>query len=212
MSSHWRHHLRTACTVATLAASLALVPALAKAAPATKTPAGTAVTEMRQVGSLPRAQRKEIKRLIAGRRAGAGKVRARAAFTERLWYDNYRVGTSASGIYLQGFTYINVWNPIVKSINGLSSQRVAFRSLVYNPSNGDVLVSDWWKGTTQNFGSYTGWGFSGGSVTNHRTGARMNGDGAMTFQVPGSGWWAALQVEWITSTGQQQRLVGFWLE
>jgi hypothetical protein len=220
MSSRWLTHRRIVCGAATLAASVALIPALAQpvqAAPAAKSSAAAAGTASpRPLSSLPRAQRKEIQRLIASRRARSGKPRARAAFTDRLWYDyyagTYRVATAASAQYLQGYTYINVWNPMVKTINGLSSQRVAFRALVYNPKTGDSAVSDWWKGTTQNWGSYSGPSFVGGYVYNHRTGERNNGDGAITLRGVDSGWWAYMWVEWHTSSGYLQRQVGFWLQ
>jgi hypothetical protein len=60
------------------------------------------------------------------------------------------------------------------------------------------------------WGSYTGTG-TGGSVYNARTGARNNGDGAITFRAVGGDWWAYMFVQWHTSNGYVQREVGTWL-
>jgi hypothetical protein len=197
----------------TLTFAAALLTAVAVAAPSASaaTTAPARAKKAKPLTSLTEAKRKQVRRVVA-RRASSRRFRS---FTEQFWYDwfqgSYRVGTSASGIELQGTTYITVWNPIVKTINGLTSQGVTFRALVYNPNNGAAAVSDWWGGTSRNYGSYTGGGYLGGYVYNQRTGARLNGDGGLTFSGPGYGYWAYLEVRWHSSSGAVQRSVGFWL-
>lgn len=137
----WHLNHSRAALASTLAVSAALVAIPSPPAHAAPTTGVPGAKKARPLSSLPATQRRQLRKLITKRRAQRGSVRARVAYTQRVWYDNYRFATSASAQSLQGYTYISVWNPIVRTINGLSSQRVAFRALIYNPNTGEAAVS-----------------------------------------------------------------------